>query len=329
MTSSAPEPMQNQRELLLVGHRYHLNTHSRGVYDALSRRFSLRIHFVDDYWPSSADELPGLDESSVCMWYVRFRELKEQPGFDWQGYSGLRVMYDLDVNQHFHGLGGTRYLGAWPEVFRRNDFQLLVCTGKEVAERLAEESMRTYWMAKAYDPARLWDKHEERSGLCYFGARYRSRRAMLAHLLANDIPFTTFNSSADELNDYLNRFLGCLISNMEGVPIMGFKTINRLLPNIGLRLRPGVEPMFKNFEVAGAGCAPIADWIPELADLGFRDGENMISYTSFDELVEKTRSYMRRPDELRRIGKNAAKLARNRHTWDHRVADLSAVFDRP
>ena len=76
--------------------------------------------------------------------------------------------------------------------------------------------------------------------------------------------------------------------------------------------------MFKNFEVAAAGCAPVVDSIGELHDLGFDHGRNALVYTSFDELVDLSRWARSDPDAARRIGAAAEKLAWSHHTWAHR-----------
>jgi spore maturation protein CgeB len=84
--------------------------------------------------------------------------------------------------------------------------------------------------------------------------------------------------------------------------------------------------MLKLFESAASGCATFCDWTPDLDYLGFVDGENIIVFRDFDELVEKARYYLAQPDELRRIGSNGAALALERHTWKHRAIELRQVL---
>jgi spore maturation protein CgeB len=84
--------------------------------------------------------------------------------------------------------------------------------------------------------------------------------------------------------------------------------------------------MLKNFEVAASGCVPFCDEIPELRDLGFEDGKTMVSYTNFDELIEKLKYYSKSPELLSQIGKNAATLCAENHTWDHRAKMFEGVI---
>jgi len=150
---------------------------------------------------------------------------------------------------------------------------------------------------------------------------------MLHYVKRGGIPVSQFRCPHRELNDHLNQYLACLVCNMDGA-VRGHvnHTLNRLSPGLGVSLKPGMESMQKNFEVAGAGCAPVADWIEEMTDLGFVDGKTMVSYRSFTELVEKLHYYVGHHEELREIGRNAGILAMERHSWDHRAQQLDNLI---
>jgi hypothetical protein len=315
-------------KILLIGHKYHLTKYMKGFYDALLKRFDLRFLFVDDYWPSSMDDIAEYRNYDACIWYVRFRELIEKPAFNWKDFTGIRVMYDEDAHQNFHFMVDKNpYLGKWPVVYNQNEFHTLICTGRQTRDALISEGVKAYWLPKAYDPTRLFDKKIERKGIGYFGELYSSRRAMLHYLKRNNLKFSYFHCSDQKLNDELNKYIGCLICNMAGKVKPGiWGLINHYYPSRGIDLRPGFEPMLKNFEVPGAGCAPIADWIDELKELGFEDGRTMVSYHTFKELTEKLQHYQRNPDKMRNIGNRAYTLAREQHTWDHRVEQLQRIL---
>jgi hypothetical protein len=316
-----------QKTIAFVGHRYHLEQYTRGLYDALGQRFDIRFTWVDDGWPESIVDISGHDEADACIWFVRFRELIERPGFRWEDFRGVRIMLEHDAVQN--SSVRSRYLGAWPAVFHRNEFQVLVSSGKATSERLAAEGVPSYWLPKGYDAERMCDLGLQRNGIGYYGATYQARRAMLDYLERKRFPVTSFRCHSFELNDHLNQFLGCLICNMEGIVGRGLgRIIHRLSPSRGLRLEPGLEPMIKNFEVPGAGCALICDEIDELADLGFADGDTMVSYRTFDELLEKLNHYERTPADLHEIGRRGNTLVQSRHTWDHRAEQLEDFIAR-
>lgn len=316
------------RTLALVGHRDHLDRNdTAGFLRGLAESFDLRTTFVEDGWPATIADVDGHEEADICLWFVRFRLLRQRPAFDWGRFAGRRVMYDFDTNANYHLLSVGEHRGEWPGEYRRQGFDTLVSTGKAVTELLRADGVHAVWLPKGYDAERIHPLGRPRAGLCYFGQSYPSRKAMRIHLDHAGVPYTRFSDHAG-LNDQLNRFLGCLICNLAGEVVGGpGRLVNRIAPTRCIRIAPGIEPMIKNFEVAGAGCAPIADWIPELGDLGFVDGDTMVAYRDFDELVERCRHYLDHPDALAGIGERAAALAADRHTWAHRAAALGPLLD--
>lgn len=295
---------------------------------ALARRVDLTTARVDDGWCRSIDEIADYHSYDAVLWRVKFRRQIHEEPFDWGDYEGARLMYEPDAVANYFAAGTRQYLGRFPDVVRRHGFHALICTGREVQDRFRAEGINAHWIPKGYDAETIFDDHrEERQGLCHYGRKYLAREAMSAHLVRAGLAFTEIRSPFDELSDRLNRFAGCLVCNME---VKGARQIPmsvlRKLPKTWLRVRPGGEPMAKNFEAAGAGCAPICDDIPELAELGFEDGVTMVSYSSFPELIEKLEHYRADPVALREIGRRAAELARTRHTLGHRAAELEQLI---
>ncbi len=317
-----------KKKLIIIGHRYHLQKQMGGVYDALEEQFDLKKIFVDDGWPLKISDIQEYNEYAACIWFVRFRELILKPDIDWCDYKGIRIMYDWDVHANYHQMIGGKYLGMWPNVFRRNNFHLLITTGKECKNLLKKDNIPAYWLPKAYGKSLFLDLGGDREGISHFGNPYLARRAMMEYLKKEKIKFTHFKCVHKELNTELNKYLGCLVCNMSGVftPVIG-RLINKAFPYRGINLEHGIEAMQKNFEVAASGCAPIIDWIEELDDLGFEDGKTAVIYNSFDELTEKLKYYEQHPQALRTIGKNAAQLATEKHTWNHRALELEKVIE--
>jgi hypothetical protein len=317
--------------VLLVCHRYQLQPASsqyHALHHAFDRHFALTRWFVEDRWPRGVGDIDGYDQYDAVVWFVRFRELKDQPAFRWGPYGGVRLMYDQDANQDFSQLGGSRHLGLWPEVFKRNEFQILACTGAKVRDHLESRGVHAAWLPKAVESGRFSDLGLPRAGIGLYGKRhYRSRAAMLDYLRHRHVAYEFFRCTYQELNGHLNRYQAGLVCNMEGVvrgPLASL--INRVRPRSGIRLAEGPELMLKNFEIAAAGCVCFCDYIPEMDELGFVDGDTVVTYRSFDELVEKLSDHLSRPDTLRRIGSRAAALCAERHTWDRRMEQLDQLI---
>ena len=269
----------------------------------------------------------------VCIFFVRFRLLCRGAALDWGSFRGLRVMYDFDALQNFPvGFAGPYghpgpYEGSWPSVVRHHQFDVLVCTGREVTNRLRAEGIDAHWVPKGYDAATFTDLGRARHGLCTFGRSWPARRALADRLRREHIPMRDVSGPYASLNERLNEHAGAVVCNMfAAIPFGRFgRRMQRRLPWLA-RVGPGLEPMAKTFEVAGAGCAPILDRIAELDELGFVAGENCVMYQDFDDLVEQLRGLD--DDALIDIGRRAHNLVAGRHTLVHRARELSDLLRR-
>lgn len=328
--SSSGEAIGDHRRLrvCLLDRRINETNHRKSIIEGLARAFDLTVRFFEDGRPSSIDEIPDARSFDAIVWKPKFTEFAQRPPFDWRDYAGLRVLYDMDSIKNFSTIAGAASLGRWPDVFVRNRFDLFVVTGREVCRRLRSGGIKAEWVPKGFDAERMTPSTGERPGLlCYYGTEYAIRRRMLRFVSSRGIKVTKIKCPFAELGERLRRHLACLICNMEFAS--GGRIPNSLLEKLPLWMRVeriGLEPMSKNFEVAGAGCAPICDHIPELDDLGFIDGESMIAYKDFSELAEKLEHFLRLPEELARVGANAARLAHARHSWAHRAVMMDEIF---
>jgi spore maturation protein CgeB len=149
----------------------------------------------------------------------------------------------------------------------------------------------------------------------------------MKHLRRRGVVVDWLSEPPVELNRGLNRYLAAVICNAElRMPAKLAMTLTFLSDGRFQVLAEGPEPMIKNFEVAASGTAPICDELPELRDLGFVDGSTAVLYRSLTELSEKLRYLLAEPDQLRAIGRNAAALVRERHTWDARAAEFASLI---
>lgn len=275
------------------------------VCSAFNDVFDVTWLIVDYGWPTKVEDILNYKEQEAIIFFVGFKHLRRKPPFDWGGtFTGKRIMYDFDACQNYGcGIGTSPYLGKWPEVFRKQEFDLLICTGKKTTDCLMEEGINAYWVPKAFDGKTFYDKETNREKeICYYGNMYIERKAMKDFLIKHECNIRRINSFYFSLNNLLNEYKICTVYN-------------------------GIEPMIKQFEIAASGCVPFCNEIPELFDLGFIDGKTMVSYESFNELVEKLNYYLERPEELSIIGMEAAKLAKEEHTWMYRMQDIKRVIN--
>lgn len=261
--------------------------------------------------------------------FVPFRELLASPPIDWKGFDGLRAMLDHDACQNYWSVDERGlFLGRWPEVVRRHQIDLLIVSGQLLAQRFELDGVRAAWLPKACDVTRFRDLGLAREGTVHYGSPRRARAAMLRHVRRANFAVDDLSAGYVDLPQALNRFAACLICNAAGSVPFGRlgRAINRVRPFV--RIGPSMEPMLKNFEGAACGCAVFTDEHPDLAALGFVDGKTVVTYSDFDQLTEKLRSYQYDTEGLAAIARAGADLVNSRHSWQHRALELTSMLER-
>jgi hypothetical protein len=265
----------------------------------------------------------GLGQYDAVVVFVAFTRLRAAPSLGWSGFAGLRVLMDNDIIQNYSDIFDPTLGGAWPPVFRRHRFDSIVTSGGVVRERLEAEGIPADWLPKGFEPARFVDEGRRRKGIATFGSAYTCRQLAERAMTEAGLPLTRLPTTPyPALGAKLNRFLGCLaISSDIEVPVAQRAALHSVAAR-HVPIRPGLEPMAKLFEGAGAGCCPVADAMVDLEALGFRDGETALTFRTHAELVDKLQAALETPDSLRTMGAAAARLAHGRHTWTHRAESL-------
>jgi Glycosyl transferases group 1 len=184
-------------------------------------------------------------------------------------------------------------------------------------------------LPKGFDATTFrFDPDRERKGFCTYGTAYLARAALARTYSRSRVTVAQLSLPFAELPDRLNDFAAGVVCHLVALR-RGWKfgvALNRIRRGSLLRLRSGVEPMIKNFEIPGCGAALVCDYIPELEDLGFVDGENAIFYRTINELIDIVRTGD--TDRLRQVGAAGARLVHSRHTWQHRAEDLVTALPR-
>lgn len=79
----------------------------------------------------------------------------------------------------------------------------------------------------------------------------------------------------------------------------------------------------REFEAPMSGALYLTEHQQELAEY-FTPGEEVLTYTDRDELLDKTRYYLAHHEQAERVRRAAFARARHEHTWQHRFLDLFA-----
>ena len=314
----------SQLRLIVVTEKAHTTL---PVFAAFGRQFDVTPLITEGTEQVQIAQVVDYMDHDAVVFFTLFRNLAAGPPVDWGGYSGPRLLYDEDAWQFCLSLGFGRPNRAWPETFARHGFDALLCTGKEVSATLELAGVSTYWWPKAYEPRHFFDLGKQREGMCHFGTLYVSRQAMLHRLRRDGISVDHIEAPYAALNDRLNEYRSLIVGTLSnGTRTKLHRALRKLNPEWGLRLAHGPEPMLKLFEGAGAGCAVFCDALPELEDLGFIDGQTVVTWTDFDELVEKCHAYLGDAPRLREIAQAGLQLCATRHTWDTRMKDLDTFL---
>ncbi len=335
-TASAPRDPANDVDAkgpsmkILVVYRESWETGPNGSWiRALRQELGVHGHAVGSRLPRTADELPQLQDVDVCIWMVAFRDLLALEPFDWQGWAGLRVMYDHDAMNNYWSWGSNKYQGMWNPVFRRHGFQLMIVNNAPTARRFEADGIRSEVVWKGFDSDIFHPLALPRRGLGTFGARYPSRRAAETALRRRGLEVARFSCPFQALNLKLNQFEAVLVTNSSGNYRRGGALMNWLYPGLGVRSSDGApDVLTKSFEVAGSGAVLLCDRSPELEEMGFVHGKTALIYDRPACLAKTWRKSMDDPELLASIGAASSALAHSRHSWRHRAQDLKAALGR-
>ncbi len=328
-------------ELILI-HMKALLLHHPYTYPRFEQDFVDRIAELPEFDVAPAD-LSALDSGILAgaeraielsrydavVVFVAFKRLRAAPTLAWDGFTGLRALMDHDIIQNFSDIFDPILLGAWPPVFRRHRFDRIVTSGRAVQHRLQSEGIAADWVAKAFEPTRFADSKAPREGVVTYGSAYLCRQLAERAITDSGLPLTRLPmTSYLQLGMLLNHFLGCMaISSDIDLPLAERENLRHAVAR-DIPIKPGLEPMAKFFEGAGAGCCPVIDAMDDLHALGFRDRETALTFSTHAELIEKLKAALAAPDEMRAIGAAACKLAHAEHTWAHRARALREALRR-
>jgi hypothetical protein len=308
---------------LVLTHRW--GDRAEAAFMEALRLVGLHIHDLDNEPITSISQVAARYEADTVITFWRFRHMAASD-IDWRFPGGRLLFMDHDA---WWDLPGTTMSGQWTEFLRRVRFDGLIVSGEDSAEHFRRLGHRTSVLHKGFDPQHFYPGTERRSGVCYYGAMYRSRRAMLRILENRGAPFNHVRAGYLDLGDTLRAHTGVIATGM-GATVRGGKigrAAERFRPGTTLRLFPSREPMLKHFEAAASGCAVITDPTTDLEALGFRNGETFIAWQTFDELADVLHSVAQDEQIARDVGERAAELCLQRHTWRHRADELVSLLE--
>jgi spore maturation protein CgeB len=84
----------------------------------------------------------------------------------------------------------------------------------------------------------------------------------------------------------------------------------------------------REFEAPMSGALYLTEDQQELSEY-FTPGQEVLTYTDRDDLLDKARYYLAHQEQAERIRRAGFERARREHTWQHRFADLFTALGLP
>jgi len=82
----------------------------------------------------------------------------------------------------------------------------------------------------------------------------------------------------------------------------------------------------KYLEAMSCGCLLISQYSPCFGKLGFKNGEHLILYDSYNELIDKATFYSAHKRKREKIAKKGRDFVLSKHTWKHRVNQMLEIL---
>ncbi len=152
------------------------------------------------------------------------------------------------------------------------------------------------------------------------GAPHSNRVELVRYLVGHGIDVRLFGPGWGSIPDLKDRWGGYL--SVEDMVLTICKTRINLNP---ARSSVGGSTQLKGstFEIAGCRGFQLTEERPYLNDY-FRLGEEIVTFTTFEDLLEKVRYYLEHDIERERIASKAYQRAQREHTWEKQLDKIFA-----
>ena len=180
--------------------------------------------------------------------------------------------------------------------------------GAKLIERpeKVDKDLEVFFVGSA-DLRRIFLLEKLTENLTVYGNRWKKNRKLMSkelNELINDRPVW-----GEELHDLM--FRSKIILNITRTDFYGAET--------GANLRI--------YEALAAKCFLLTDYCDELAEI-FNIGEEIVTYNSSDDLVDKVKYYLENDDEREAIAQKGFERYLKDYTWERRVEQFLSFIDK-
>jgi spore maturation protein CgeB len=247
------------------------------------------------------------------------------------GRDTLGQLKNMGLKLAFWFMEDFRQMRYYSEVAAHYDFFFYI-QGQEIEQRLENLGANYHFLPVAahppchrplaLSPAR---QLELKAGIGFMGAGYPNRVRILSRLLAAGLPLTIWGSDWPA-NSILSQALreDRYITSREIVEFYNACDIVLNLHSSPLASAAIGEADFINprtFEVPACGAFQLVDRVPGLENF-FVLEEELVTFSSDEELMDKAGFYMERPDLRASLAARARRRVLSQHTYYHRMERL-------
>lgn len=226
--------------------------------------------------------------------FLRFKKEIQQVPF-------IRTIPNLVILEHdaYQNYIDCKYKGKFSKHYRSLPWSRIISSGYSVTKKLQSEGFDAVFVPKGYDQKLLSNKHLERDiELAFVGSiehkTYKLRKKWLLQLKEEEKLQIVRTVSGEDYCKALNRIKFFISADI------GFG-----------------EYMIKNFEAMACGCVLFSynQGEDENQALGFIDMENIVLYSSLNELKHKLNLLRKNPEKALNISLNGQILAERKYSF--------------
>jgi spore maturation protein CgeB len=224
----------------------------------------------------------------------------------------------------------------YPDDLDFSHIKCILSSSEAFVENFRKRGLASEVLKAAFDPAiKRFLEDSKTIEVSFIGGLSKtthSRRvAGLEHLVRKGIDMKIFGYGLAKPKSFLSFLRPSLEKNFCG-DIWGiemYRTLNRSKISLNFHIDVGrnMNENMRLYEATGCGTLLMTENTPDLKDK-FKDGEEVVSYDSFDDLIDKITYYLRHDAEREEISRNGQRACLERHGYDKRIRDFEKILFR-
>lgn len=231
----------------------------------------------------------------------------------------------------------TKNIFAWiacpyPKYIDFSYIKCVISSAEEYVKRFRDRRLNSEVLRAAFDTDIIsFLDNEKTIDVSFIGSmskRTHSRRVKgLEYVLKNGINLKTFGYGLKRsILPFMNsQLFKTYAGELWGIEM--YRTLNnsKISLNFHIDVAKGFSGNMRLYEATGCGTLLMTENTPDLEDK-FRVGKDIISYESFEDIVDKIKYYLSHEQELENIAKAGQKACIEKHGYDKRIIEFENIL---